>query len=1408
MDLGDALAAQDEREPVKVVSAEYTVESSGRKGTAPVVQLVCRDADRERKVIRVDGFRPYFYITASEFVDEMETVVTERRIIGVEVPTDGVSDDVADALAFAVDQHDDVVERHDDPMTSLSEEPLVRLYTMEPTHVGKLRDAFERTFEADIPFTERFKIDTGIALGASVPPDKTDVQYQNWASGAPPAKRVQEISGCAPPDVAPRVLSADIEVATEGEGFPNPGRAKRPVTAITAHDNYTDKYVAWVLTSDRWDFDMETAELGDHFEDAVQDRIGTETTIEVFDDESNLLAAFNRWVARHEFDLYTGWNSDDFDYPYLIKRSLNMSAYGVYDWAPVDMGDSQEIAVWEQGDRVNMRMAGLVPFDMLDGYKKTVWKQLKSYTLDHVSKTELGVADAKIDVEGADLDEAWHNYPLAFIAYNVRDTEAVVMIEGEQDVIDLYENMMSVTGADYEACHSNGVMLDSLFLRQAHTDNIALPTNTEPEQGNFHGAYVFPPVPGKHENVVYPDLASLYPFILWTLNISPDTFYRCKQDLLDDGYTEDDAFVVEIDKRDFKTVPSGEGVGDLDESQYKGAVDEDDSLRNPPAMLDPSPEGEWQHTDPVYFLKPDVKEGFIRKVVDDLVDMKYEYKGTDMYAAVKRVTNCFTSDTDVMTPDGVRNIRELDIGDDVYSIDPETGEVELKPVVETYAYPDYDDGIIDMETSTIDFGVTPNHRMLVASDEPDREYEFIEAGEMNEYTNYQFPSDWTVDHGEPVETIRLSDYLDPSEYEVRVDPDCHGRTFRSECSCEPDRRDSNTATYIFDGETYREHRDEIDTLSNIVEIHAGNNYKWVPEAYDADDFIEFLGWYVAEGSIYTSDERMFDGQYRGSSTTVTITKYTSSAAQRDRIASLLERMGIDSSVDENGFTIASKSLAMVVDTMCGTGASEKRLPDWVFDGSEAQKQLLFTTLIDGDGNDGEARYTTISDSLRDDVMRLCVELGKTPRYRHDGDCWRIRYGQTNNSIRMHRSAGETTTDDGVYCVEVADNNTLLAGRNGKFQFAGNSIFGVLGDSASAGKGFRLFQWELAEAITLTGRRIIQYTGEQYTRLINEYEPEANAYLVGGDTDSVISAIPGVDSYERALELAQRASEEFQTGDDGSPGLYDEFMEEEFNVVHGEDDHRMDVEIESVASACFFIEDMDADEAVGVKKRYAQDVVWDEDDGWLLDEPVEDRIDITGFEYVRSDVSDITTEAQYEVLRTILTEDDPSDSIYEYVSELVEQATAGEVSMAKLGRPVGINNDLDEYGRDNDTGEPATTPSPSYRGAKYADTHFEWERITPGTKPLRYYVNRVRSDEYPEVYTYDGAYPSDSLEVDDPVDAIAVTEPDRIPDGFAIDYETMVEKEIRKPLEPIVCTVGERWEHIVGDGRQSGLDSFC
>jgi len=539
-------------------------------------------------------------------------------------------------------------------------------------------------------------------------------------------------------------------------------------------------------------------------------------------------------------------------------------------------------------------------------------------------------------------------------------------------------------------------------------------------------------------------------------------------------------------------------------------------------------------------------DGVIRAMVDELLTEREEkkelrnshdpddpdYERFDrQQAAVKVIMNCFTPDTDVLTPAGIRNIRDLDIGDEVYSLDPETMKMEVKPVVGTQSYPDYRGDLVDIETSKMDFRVTPNHRMLVRKNETngiaEDGYRFVEAGDLDTATNYELPHDWDGPDGDPLDTVDLTEFVD--DYEVWVRPSVHGHAFAAEIGQYPDtvvKNDIGEEGYVLGPEAFEANREYIESVAERTYIHAESGRKWSPRTFDGDDFIELLVWYITEGNVYTSETKQFDEKTRSASTTVKIAREAiADGGQSDHaaIGDLLGQLGFDYYVDDRSYRFTSELLSDLLRDVCGGGGSEKQVPEFVFDLSERQKRRFLDTLTasDGDRQQNSWHYTTSSDRLRDDVLRLCAHLGFTANYDRDGGSWRIHVTEdSKNTLRMHRSGSNSTAEDGVYCVTVEDNHTLMAGRNGKFQFVGQSLYGVLGWDR-----FRLYDKEMGAAVTATGREVIDYTDEV---VANEGYEVVYGDSVTGERPIVVRDPAGnvrIQPIEALFERAKTASPE-------------------------------------------------------------------------------------------------------------------------------------------------------------------------------------------------------------------------------------------------------------------------------------------
>lgn len=1260
----------------------------------------------EYPVVHVFGRRPAENVDGDGEDDVREHV----RVLGVEpyfyVPTADLDRDPVEAYDVVIGTREEGPDG--EPYESIRGEPLTRIVTRTPRDVGNIRDDFETSFEADILFPNRFLIDNGINGGMRVEERRLDD-----GSGT-----MQVHEGQLEPaevDADLRVNTFDIEV-DDRRGFPEDG--EEPIICLTSHDSYDDEYVVWLY--DAPEAEIPPPEDLPDYEGIVGDGGEIDFRVRTFEEEAAMLDAFVDYIDDTDPDLLTGWNFEDFDAPYVLDRMEVLDDGSEYDLSVDRLSRIGE--VWRSGWG-GPDIKGRVVFDLLYAYKRTMFTELESYRLDAVGERELGVGKERYT---GDIGDLWEQDPERLLEYSIRDVELCVEIDRKQDVIAFWDEVRTFVGCKIEDAPTPGDTVDMYVLHKAF-GKFALPTKGQQESEDFEGGAVFDPITGVKEMVTVQDLKSLYPMCMVTINAGPET-------------------KVDPDAYDGETYVAPNGT---------------------------------------HFQKE--PDGIMREMVDELLSEREEKKalrndhdpGTEPYeqydrqqASVKVIMNCFTPDTEVVTPDGVRSITDLDVGDEVYSLDPNTEEMEIKTVEETHAYPDYRGELVDVETSKIDFRVTPNHRMLVRKNETngitEDGYGFVEAGDLDRATNYELPHDWEGPDGDRIDEVDLTELVD-GEYEVWVRPSVHGHTFTAELGWTPRRvpkADVGQTGYVFTAEEFEEHREYVESVCETSFVHRESGRKWIPRTYDGDDFLGLLAWYVTEGNVYTSEEKTFGENHRGSATTVKIAQnaIADGGGHHASIGELLDGMGFDCYVDDRAYQFTSELLGDLLREICGGDSSEKRIPDIVFDATRTQKRRFLETLIDGDGDrqSGSWRYTTSSNRLRDDVLRLCTHLGLTASYNRDGGSWRIYVTEdAKNTLRMHRSGSRSEAEDGVYCVTVEDNHTLFAGRNGKFQFVGQSLYGVTGWDR-----FRLYDKEGAAAVTATGREVIDFTEEAANEL--DYE------VAYGDTDSVMLSLSDM-SKEEAIETSFEIEDHINE-------RYDDFARDELNAEF----HRFQIEFEKLYRRFF---------QAGKKKRYAGHIIWKE--GKDVDD-----IDITGFEYKRSDIAQITKEVQQNVIETIVTGDDideDMEEVKEYLVDVIARVLDGDVDLDEIGIPGGIGKKLDAY----------DTPTAQVRGAKYANLMLG-TNFGSGSKPKRLYIEKVHPDFWERMEEEEGLDPQrDHLygEFKRDPDVICFEYADQVPDEFEVDWEKMLDKTLKGPIERVIEALGMSWEEVKTGQEQTGLGSF-
>ncbi len=197
-----------------------------------------------------------------------------------------------------------------------------------------------------------------------------------------------------------------------------------------------------------------------------------------------------------------------------------------------------------------------------------------------------------------------------------------------------------------------------------------------------------------------------------------------------------------------------------------------------------------------------------------------------------------------------------------------------------------------------------------------------------------------------------------------------------------------------------------------------------------------------------------------------------------------------------------------------------------------------------------------------------------------------------------------------------------------------------------------------------------------------------------------------------------------------------------------------------------------------------------------------EVDITGFEYKRSDIAPITKEVQKRVIEMIVHGEELAD-VEQYVHEVIEDYQRGNVNLDDVGIPGGIGKRLDNY--DTDTAQ--------VRGAKYANlllgTNFQ-----RGSKPKRLYLDGVHPDFWQRMENERGFDPSGNSKEDrlycefkrEP-DVICFEFADQIPEEFDVDWDRMLDKTLKGPIERILEALDVSWEEVKTGQEQTGLGSF-
>ena len=250
-----------------------------------------------------------------------------------------------------------------------------------------------------------------------------------------------------------------------------------------------------------------------------KDNVKNNVDIKFFNTESELLKSILRYWMDVKPTIVTGWNTNNFDIPYLYNRiSKVLGEEFANALSPIQI-------VKYNPNKKMYRIAGVSSLDYLDLYRKFTYTQQSSYRLDHIGTLEVGLG--KVEYEGT-LDDLYKNDIDKFIEYNLNDVKIVKALDEKLKLIDLAKGVSHLGRIPYEEVYFSSRYIEGAMLVYLRSLNLVAPSKLpnvsyDGSDGRFSGAYVKSPEPGRYDWVFDLDLTSMYPSIIMSLNMSPET---------------------------------------------------------------------------------------------------------------------------------------------------------------------------------------------------------------------------------------------------------------------------------------------------------------------------------------------------------------------------------------------------------------------------------------------------------------------------------------------------------------------------------------------------------------------------------------------------------------------------------------------------------------------------------------------------------------------------------------------------------------------------------------------------------------------------------------------------------------------------------------------------------------------
>jgi len=436
-----------------------------------IIYLYCL-SDRGKNIIaKVDSFKPYFYV----------------------IPQEKESDLLDRLKAFKVIRDEKTIKITKVEEIRRDNQKVYKVFTNIPSNIPILKDEVKiwpevkGKREFDIAFTRRYLIDN-------------DIEPLSWI----------------------QIIGIEEETTCNEDIFLH----VKEITKVKSKDELSFNMLAFDLEV----LDEKIIMASFYSKDfrkvlCIKDFPTKQKYVKVVNNEKELLEKLVEIIVSRKVNVLLGYNTDRFDFEIIKERAEKLGV-------TLNLGvDGSKLFFVKRGISHSARINGRINIDLYAFVENLIQQELKAETLSLNSVANELIGEKKYDIDWDEMESSWKKEQnLATLSkYCLKDSELTYKL-GEKLVPVVFSLSVLIGQIPFEVSRERySQVVEQILIKHSHVKKTLIPNRPSKDEilkrrGNsYAGAFVLEPKGGIYKNLAMLDYRSLYPSIIVSHNISPET---------------------------------------------------------------------------------------------------------------------------------------------------------------------------------------------------------------------------------------------------------------------------------------------------------------------------------------------------------------------------------------------------------------------------------------------------------------------------------------------------------------------------------------------------------------------------------------------------------------------------------------------------------------------------------------------------------------------------------------------------------------------------------------------------------------------------------------------------------------------------------------------------------------------